>query len=45
MILVFKYVFGKYGKFRYLYQSIDNDKTRFKSMCPIRWTLPLSTEQ
>ena len=39
MILVFKNVFSKPEKFIYLYQYIDNDKTRFKSMCPIRWTL------
>ena len=33
-------LFRKYGKFRdFLYQSIDNDTTRFKSMCPTRWTV------
>ena len=37
MILVF--FFSKYGKFIDLYQYIDNDKTRFKSMCPTRWTV------
>ena len=39
MILVLKNVFSKSGKFRYLYQFIDNDKTRFKSISPIRWAL------
>ena len=39
MILVFKYVFRKSGKVRYLYQSIDNDKTRFKPMLPTRWAV------
>ena len=39
MILVFKYVFSKSGKVRYLYQSIDNDKTRFKPILPTRWTV------
>ena len=39
MILVFKYVFSKSGKVRYLYQSIDNDKTRFKRMLPTRWAV------
>ena len=32
-------LFSKSGKFRDLYQSIDNDKTRFKSICPTRWTV------
>ena len=32
-------IFSKSGKFRDLYQSIYNDKTRFKSMCPTRWTV------
>ena len=32
-------LFSKSGKFRDLYQSIDNDKTRFKLMCPTRWTV------
>ena len=32
-------LFRKSGKFRDLYQSIDNDKTRFKSMCTTRWTV------
>ena len=32
-------IFSKSGKFRDLYQSIDNDKTRFKSMCHTRWTV------
>ena len=32
-------LFRKSGKFRDLFQSIDNDKTRFKSMCPTRWTV------
>ena len=39
MILVFKYVFRKSGKVSYLYQSIDNDNTRFKLMLPTRWTV------
>ena len=32
-------LFSKSGKFRDLYQSIDNNKTRFKYMCPTRWTV------
>ena len=28
---------------RYLYQSIDNDKTRFKPMLPTRWTVIFQT--
>ena len=32
-------LFSKSGKFRDLYQSIDNDKTRLKSICPTRWTV------
>ena len=32
-------LFNKSVKFRDLYQSIDNDKTRLKSMCPTRWTV------
>ena len=32
-------LFSNSGKFRDLYQSIDNNKTRFKYMCPTRWTV------
>ena len=32
-------LFSKSGKFRDLYQSFDNDKTRFKSTCPTIWTV------
>ena len=32
-------LFSKSGKCIDLYQSIGNDKTRFKSMCPTRWTV------
>ena len=34
-------LFIKSGKFRDLYRSIDqpNDKTRFKLICPTRWTV------
>ena len=39
MIMVFKYVLRKSVKVRYLYQSIDNDKTRFKPMLPTRYTV------
>ena len=39
MILVFKYVFSKSGKVKYLYQSIDNDKTKCIPMPPTRWTV------
>ena len=39
MLLVLKYVFSKYEKVRYLYQSIDTDKSIFKPMRPTRWTV------
>ena len=39
MILMFKYVFSNSRKVRYLYQSIDTDKTIFKPMHNTMWTV------